>query len=417
MKKERECLSKDDSPYKARLIEHLLKELDKTVNIIFFNSHTFLTREISNALRKKTEHQLIVVTIPQYPLSAQVSVIFERLSQYLPALVILVNNAGCDYEGVLIGKLAAADCIIANWYHDYPFYEEIFQNRIMVPHPNRIDFVSEESFLPELKKRRFKSHFLPLATDPAYFNTDGEVEVCRDVAFVGNSSSEFLDSIINEESEEELQKILSLQVDLKKRYYANPQFNIHEYLESNPELWRRKTSINERKLLFILEWLIGYFYRRDFISEVAKRYGAQFTCFGDPYWNSFIDVSQVSSQACYYTTLSHCYRSSRINLNINRIQIRTSFTQRIFDCAASGAFLLTDQRDCNDRYFCTSEPDRELVQFKSLEHCCDLIDYYLAHEDEREQITEAARKKVLKYHTYDNRIEEMLTMCKKELGV
>jgi spore maturation protein CgeB len=108
--------------------------------------------------------------------------------------------------------------------------------------------------------------------------------------------------------------------------------------------------------------------------------------------------SQVSTDACYYTNLCSYYRSTRVNLNINRIQIKTSFTQRIFDCKASGAFVLTEKRPLNSRYFVTEGPEKELVEFSSRPQCMELIDYYCEHDDERQRIALAGREKVLKLH-------------------
>ncbi|NLG18727.1 MAG: glycosyltransferase [Fibrobacter sp.] len=387
------------------------------MNIFFFSSHTFLAREVANALQKLKGCRIIIINIPQYPDKHQVASVLEKLRPFLPGLAFFINDAGSDFGGELIDALTGSGCLIINWYTDYPFYEEIFQHRSTRPGCRRIDLVSEESFVPEMIGRGFKAYFMPLGVDTSYFNTDGEAPFCRDIAFVGNSSCEFLDFIVNEKRAAELEKLLPLQVTLKKLYYSDPRRNLNSYLLENRSLWEGKTDLNEQELLFTLEWLTGYFYRRDFIKKIAGRYGARFTCFGDPYWQNFIDPSLVSTDACYYTNLCKYYRSTRINLNVNRIQIRTSFTQRVFDCAASGGFLLTDRREMNARYFKISGSDREIVQYDSLEQCFELIDYYLEHEQERTLIAEAARKKVLSCHTYDHRIAQILDICRREWSI
>lgn len=387
------------------------------MNILFFSSHTFLTKEILNVLSKKYGNQYIIVDIPQYPTPNQISSIFEQMQPFLPGLVLAINDAGFDFKGTMSKKLIAAGCLIVNWYHDYPFYEEVFMERIMEPSKFRIDFVTEESFLPEMQERGFTAHFLPLATDPYFFKSENKIELVRDIAFVGNSSTEFLDSIMTEERIVELEKLLSIQVEAKRRYRSDSRFDVNQYLLQNKNLWSGKTSLKDREVIFCIEWMIGYLFRRDFIKSIAAKYKQRFTCYGDPYWRNFMDPLQVSTEACYYTNLCNIYRSTKVNINVNRIQIRTSFTQRIFDCAASGAFIITDRRKCNQRYFNLSGPERELVEFDSLEQCCKLIDYYLDHEDERKQIADAAHKKVMKYHTYENRINEMLEICKSHWGL
>lgn len=381
------------------------------MNIIFFNSHTFLTRELINSLKKRTNHYVVIISVPQYPSDTQINMIFEQIGRFLPGLIVTINDAGCDYSGKLLEILSAKGCFFANWYTDYPFYEEIFHGRVMKPRSDRIDFVSEASFVSEMSMRGFNSCFLPLATDPEFFNENSAVEFTRDVAFVGNSSAEFIASVIDEKREGELEKLISLQSELKKQYFSDPTFNIHEFLLHNRSLWEGKTLLPENELMFLMEWFIGYLYRRDFIGNLARRYGMRFTCFGDPYWRNFIDPSQVSTDACYYTNLSDYYRSTRVNINVNRIQIRTAFTQRIFDCAASGAFILTDKRECNSRFFRTSGAEPELIEFNSPSHCFELIDYFLDHEEERIAIAARIQENVLRNHTYDNRVEEIIDIC------
>jgi spore maturation protein CgeB len=284
---------------------------------------------------------------------------------------------------------------------------------------NRLDFVSEESFVPMMKEKGMNAHFLPLATDPLYFNTDadsGGYE--RDCAFVGNSSMGLLDSIITKDVGSRFEKFARLLADLKKWYYANPsEADVKERLLKKADQWQSSAAMDPRQFIFRMEWLVGYFYRRDFIAEMAQKLKNRFLCFGDIYWSKFIEPSQVSTDACYYTNLCRYYRTTKVNLNINRIQIRTAFTQRIFDCKASGAFLLTEKRKLNSSFFVTEGAHRELVEFTSWQNCLDLIDYYCGHDEERERIAVAGRDKVLSEHTYDKRIEQMFEVCRKEWGI
>jgi spore maturation protein CgeB len=258
---------------------------------------------------------------------------------------------------------------------------------------------------------------MPLATDPAYFPIFVDTSFTCDVSFVGNSSSLFIDSLITEHRGNEINKLLPLLASLKKLYYANPQTNVRQYLFDNKTLWVDKTTLDDNETIFLLEWLCGYFYRRDFVVSVSDYFKERFVCFGDGDWEHFIKQSKVSAEACYYTTLYKCYASTKVNLNINRIQIRTSFTQRIFDCAACGAFLLTDKREINSNYFTTDGNDQELVEFTSLKDCIDKTEYFITHGEERKAIAARAQKKVLAHHTYEKRIASILAICRDVWGV
>ncbi len=388
------------------------------MNVVFLKSKTFLARELENALEKRTDHNLLVVDIPQKIPSETAPGVIDQIKSRLPALVFSINDAGYDLNGVLSDELAATGCYQCNWFLDDPFYEDIFFNRRMPNLKNRLDFASEESFVPPMKEKGYHAHFLPLATDPLYFNTNAETGYKRDCAFVGNSSLNLLDSVITAETAKELEKHALLINDLKKYYAGNPgEADIKKRLLANASQWRDLSAMPMEQFLFRMEWLIGYFFRRDFIVEIAKNLKNRFTCFGDIYWSKFIDPKQVSTDACYYTNLCDYYRSTRVNLNINRIQIKTSFTQRIFDCKASAAFILTEKRKLNGRFFKTEGEGRELVEFSSWKECLDLIDYYCKNDEERERIALAGRDKVLAEHTYDRRVEEIFIRCRKEWGI
>jgi spore maturation protein CgeB len=388
------------------------------LNVVFFNSKTFLTKEVLAALRRRQDIHTLCVDIPVLPPPGAAQQVFEQLRPHLPGIVISLNDAGFDQAGELGSLITGTGSYVLNWYYDDPLYEHIFYKRVISDLKRRIDFVSEDSFVPLLRAKGHDAHFLALATDTEYFNTDAPKRDREfDISFVGNSSFEFMDSIITEPVQKELEKFKSLLAQTKKTYFDNPRENIREYVLSRAPEWERSITIDRDVFVFALVWMTGYLYRRDFVTDLAHTYGKKFMCFGDLYWTKFMDKSQVSTDAMYYKNLCSYYRSTRINININRIQVHTSFTQRVFDCKASGAFLLTDRRLLNKRYFVTDGPDRELVEYDSLTHCKELIDYFLVHDDERQRITIAGRDKVLANHTYDNRIEEMIATARRIWGI
>jgi spore maturation protein CgeB len=391
------------------------------LNVVFFNSRTFLKKELLAALKRRPDIHTLSVEIPVLPPADSAEAVFEQLRPFLPGIVVSLNDAGFDQAGVLSRRIAETGSYVLNWYYDDPLYERIYNNRVIADLSRRIDFVSEASFVPFLAARGHTAHFLPLATDPAFFNTDIPIDdalrtPAYAISFVGNSSLEFMDSIITEQAQKEMDKFKPLLVRLKNIYFRNPREDLRDYLQSHSDEWEKNLAMDRERFMFAMVWMIGYLYRRDFVVGLANAYKERFMCFGDAYWTKFIDPWQVSADAMYYKNLCSYYRSSKINININRIQTLTSFTQRIFDCKASGAFLLTDRRAMNGSYFFTEGPGREIVEYDSLAHCRELIDYYLSHDEERERIALAGRNKVLSLHTYDNRVEEMLSTAQKKWG-
>jgi|TARA_B100000315_G_scaffold258173_1_gene309382 spore maturation protein CgeB len=102
--------------------------------------------------------------------------------------------------------------------------------------------------------------------------------------------------------------------------------------------------------------------------------------------------------------LSPLFCSSAINLNLT--QWPRSCHHRLFQIAASGAFVLTDWREDALTLF---EPDVEAVYFKSLDELPALIDRYIKASAERQKIAEAARQRFLAEHTVAHRMAELST--------
>lgn len=79
---------------------------------------------------------------------------------------------------------------------------------------------------------------------------------------------------------------------------------------------------------------------------------------------------------------------------------------RTFEIAACGAFQLVDYRSELPGLFNIGE---EIICFQDISDLRKKIDYYLFHPEERERIAQKARERVLRDHTYEQRMEDMLT--------
>ena len=92
-----------------------------------------------------------------------------------------------------------------------------------------------------------------------------------------------------------------------------------------------------------------------------------------------------------------------LGYNADTVRMYTSW-RRPLNSMASGCFFLT-------RYFAGLESvftRVNLAWFTSIEQAVKLARFYLAHDERREAIAQAGRKEVLRAHTWDHRIEQML---------
>lgn len=103
---------------------------------------------------------------------------------------------------------------------------------------------------------------------------------------------------------------------------------------------------------------------------------------------------------------------AKVNLNLHSSATHSgvdprcdAINPRVFEIAACGGFQICDPCKGIDQFF---DAKTELPTYRDLAECRTLIDYYLAHDDERLAIATRAREHALAEHTYEHRAQQML---------
>ena len=109
-----------------------------------------------------------------------------------------------------------------------------------------------------------------------------------------------------------------------------------------------------------------------------------------------------------YTEANKVYSSADIVIGLQNYT--SQVTQRTYEILGSSGFLLTLDTPAVTKLF---KPGHELVVSSSPEQTLDLINYYLQHEDERENIKKNGRSAVEK-HSYKCRAEYVINVLKQE---
>lgn len=114
------------------------------------------------------------------------------------------------------------------------------------------------------------------------------------------------------------------------------------------------------------------------------------------------------------------YNASKINLNLHSSSVPGGIdpvgdfvNPRVFEVAACGGFSLVDYRDELPPLL---EPGKEIETFNSVSELREKADYYLRHDEERSEIAEAGRRRVLADHTFERRMEELLRIIIENEG-
>lgn len=101
------------------------------------------------------------------------------------------------------------------------------------------------------------------------------------------------------------------------------------------------------------------------------------------------------------------YYSSKINLNITLRSIASGIPARVFDIMSVGGFVLSNWQEEIPELF---EEGKEIVTYKTPEELIDKADYYLRHEDERIRIGVNGYRKVKEQHTYEHRLNQIISI-------
>ncbi len=113
------------------------------------------------------------------------------------------------------------------------------------------------------------------------------------------------------------------------------------------------------------------------------------------------------------------YNATKININLHSsvqsmelVPAGDFVNPRTFELAAIGAFQVVDKRSLMADLF----SEDMLGLFSNIEEMHEKINYYLAHDQEREIIAKSARLHVLENHTYEHRMQSLLDFMEQRCG-
>lgn len=110
-------------------------------------------------------------------------------------------------------------------------------------------------------------------------------------------------------------------------------------------------------------------------------------------------------ERCFLERMAEVFSRSKIVFNK---LIQDGLNMRIFEVLASGSMLLTDQTAEGTGLTDFFQDRKHLVIYRNEKELIELADYFLRHDEERERIAAEGMKKVLKEHTYSNRVKDMM---------
>lgn len=157
----------------------------------------------------------------------------------------------------------------------------------------------------------------------------------------------------------------------------------------------------------------GYPNRRKFFSGLLeaplKIWGTEWDLF-TPVGRRVVNQNQRLDPEEYVKI----FNAARINLNLHSSlthlgvdPIGDFVNPRTYEIAACGGFQLVDKRDYLVETF---EIGKEIITFSDIDDLREKIEYYLAHPEKMEEISGAAKRRVLSEHTFVHRMARMVNI-------
>lgn len=140
-------------------------------------------------------------------------------------------------------------------------------------------------------------------------------------------------------------------------------------------------------------------------AKWAIEAGFEVALFGDG-WQTKAPASYFKGAYIDNAELHKYYASAKIVLNDTRYDMKKAgfISNRVFDVTASGGFLISDYMPEIEKFYGDAIP-----MFKTKEELKNLIDYYLAHPEERLRKAKQAQQVTLQYFTNRSAAETVMT--------
>ncbi|OGR65135.1 MAG: hypothetical protein A2X31_07525 [Elusimicrobia bacterium GWB2_63_22] len=174
--------------------------------------------------------------------------------------------------------------------------------------------------------------------------------------------------------------------------------------------------------VILSQWACNHFLYRKF--DIPYKYDVSFV--GQPHGDRVKVISSLKRAGIRVDTfgygwpggrvstyeMNRIFCQSRINLNLSNASVGTAnqIKGRDFEIPGCGGFMITGENPAISDYFV---PGKEIVTYKNIPELLERIQYYLAHETEREAIREMGHKRSLREHTYQMRLARIFAECER----
>lgn len=341
--------------------------------------------------------------------------IAKSILSFNPDFVLTVNGSGLDNRGFFARFCAHLHLPLVLWYVDEPFVIQEWGLRF-IPQ-TAVGFTFDRYYLGRLRDWGIRWVYpLPLGANAERLlgyssSTPNKLPYVHHVSFVGALEFQKIQYLLRNISTlwstmppgmpDVLDRALGR---YKHDFKRDTEQILRECAHSLGVSFEFPNGIVKQMVLSFIDREASFRLRH---KTVASLRPFDISVYGEPFWEKIVGKGFYRGPIDYYSSaIAALYRTSRINLNISKYQLKTTVNQRVFDCPLCNGFLLTDFREDIEEYF---DIDREVAVFHDLADLKKKVAFYLDHDERARAIAENGKEKILEKHTYQHRIKEMVS--------
>ncbi len=367
------------------------------LTVLMFESGYYLQGEIRNAL-ERLGHRVVPIRYLEHG-----KVIEQLLLSSLEAdLLITVNHLGFDQDGELAALLEKIQLPYVSWFADRPQYILLDHNAAAGEMAHI--YTWEKQTIDELKDYGFERvKYLPLATDETVFGSlASKRNGLSGPRWVANSMVEPVQEWERRANARTAHDpMLSMAVEELLSERRDPLTVLNEVVLQYPVMTQDWTHGDKLRMATLVAFRATREDRKR-IAEAAHTTGLEIV--GDEGWHELMPTTTLHPSIDYGPALALYYNSS-IQLNSTSFQMPTSVNQRIFDVPCAGGVLLTDAQEDVFELF---DAKQECFTFHTPAEARDKVKYIKRHEAEAYKRSERARERILREHTYTQRLKTIV---------
>lgn len=318
-----------------------------------------------------------------------------------------------------------------SWTVDTPMYS-IYAKEIT--NKNNFSFIYDRIVAEDLKNKTGANniYYMPVAAnterlDKIKLSGNDTKEYKTDISFLGTTGLENeLNLIMNNLSPQLINKIndlFSLQSKNTQEFLIKKLLDKDLCKEVFDILCNLNFTVPKKDLgyiyasendvvSFILARKFNELERINLVQNLSNKF--KFNVYGDDNWTQVQGkFLKFKGNAEHFIEMPKVFKLSKININLTRIYVESGLPMRVFDIMGSKGFLLTNNKEDIQKYFIDGE---DLVVYRDLKDLMDISQYYLHHENERQKILLNGYEKVKKEHTYEIRLNEIMSIVKSHMN-